>query len=117
TRIEVRYAVRPPEGGRRWLMTRVEPAELGPQRGAFSVVTVDVTEEETARRRNQALIVELETLAREGELMFDLPDVGIVYQRGGRIERANQAMADLVGAAYEWLQRSPLANLYKDDRT
>jgi PAS domain S-box-containing protein len=116
TRIEVRYAVRPPEGERRWLMTRVEPAELGPQRGAFSVVTVDVTEEEEARRRNQALIVELETLAREGELMFDLPDVGIVYQRDGRIERANQAMADLVGAAHEWLQRSPLANLYEDDR-
>jgi PAS domain S-box-containing protein len=116
SRIEVRYAVRPPEGGRRWLMTRVEPAELGAQRGAFTVVTVDVTEEETARRRNQDLIAELESLAREGELMFNLPDVGIAYQRDGRIERVNQALADLVGAKIEWLQRAPMASLYEDER-
>ncbi len=235
SRIEVRYAVRHHESGRRWLMTRVEPAELGPQRGAFSVVTVDVTEEETARRRNQDLLTELttildvspagiaylrgeelvrcnhrfetllggsdyapgkafdailasagvpaetvaalieavrdvgtletelllpagthrktaiwcslalrrthetapgavgmvvvladatrmksqqselEALARERELMFNLSDVGIVYQRDGQIERANQAMADLVGVAPEALKGSPMSRLYESE--
>jgi PAS domain S-box-containing protein len=235
SRIEVRYAVRHPESGRRWLMTRVEPAELGPQRGAFSVVTVDVTEEETARRRNQDLLTELttildvspagiaylrgeelvrcnhrfetllggsdyapgkpfdailasagvpaetvaalieavrdvgtletelllpagthrkaaiwctlalrrthetgpgavgmvvvladatrmksqqselEALARERELMFNLSDVGIVYQRDGQIARANQAMADLVGYAPEALTGSPMSLLYESE--
>jgi PAS domain S-box-containing protein len=235
SRIEVRYAVRHHESGRRWLMTRVEPAELGPQRGAFSVVTVDVTEEETARRRNQDLLTELttildvspagiaylrgeelvrcnhrfesllggsdyapgkpfdailasagvpaetvaslieavrdvgtletelllpagthrrtaiwcslalrrthetapgavgmvvvladatrmksqqselEALARERELMFNLSDVGIVYQRDGQIERANQAMADLVGMAPEALTGSPMSRLYESE--
>jgi PAS domain S-box-containing protein len=235
SRIEVRYAVRHRESGRRWLMTRVEPAELGPQRGAFSVVTVDVTEEETARRRNQDLLTELttildvspagiaylrgeelvrcnhrfqtllggsdyppgkpfdeilasagvpaetvaalidavrevgtletelllpagthrrsaiwcslalrrthettpgaigmvvvladatrmksqqselEALARERELMFNLSDVGIVYQRDGQIARANQAMADLVGYAPEALTGSPVSLLYESE--
>ena len=235
SRIEVRYAVRHHESGRRWLMTRVEPAELGPQRGAFSVVTVDVTEEETARRRNQDLLTELttildvspagiaylrgeelvrcnhrfetllgggdyppgkpfdailasagvpaetvaalieavrdvgtletelllpagthrrhadlvhagaaphardrpgaagmvvvladatrmksqqselEALARERELMFNLSDVGIVYQRDGQIARANQAMADLVGYAPEALTGSPVSRLYESE--
>jgi len=235
SRIEVRYAVRHHESGRRWLMTRVEPAELGPQRGAFSVVTVDVTEEETARRRNQDLLTELgtildvspagiaylrgeelvrcnhrfetllgggdypagkpfdailasagvpaetvaslieavrdvgtletelllpagthrkqaiwcslalrrtsetgpgavgmvvvladatrmksqqselEALARERELMFNLSDVGIVHQRDGQIERANQAMADLVGMTPEALKGSPISRLYESE--
>ena len=235
SRIEVRYAVRHHESGRRWLMTRVEPAELGPQRGAFSVVTVDVTEEETARRRNQDLLTELttildvspagiaylrgeelvrcnhrfetllggsdypagkpfdeilasagvpaetvaslidavrdvgtletelllpagthrrnaiwctlalrrthetapgavgmvvvladatrmksqqselEALARERELTFNLSDVGIVYQRDGLIARANQAMADLVGYAPEALTGSPMSRLYESE--
>ena len=235
SRIEVRYAVRHHESGLRWLMTRVEPAELGPQRGAFSVVTVDVTEEETARRRNQDLLTELttildvspagiaylrgeelvrcnhqfesllgggdypagkpfdailasagvpaetvaalieavrdvgtletelllpagthrksavwctlalrrthengpgavgmvvvladatrmksqqselEALARERELTFNLSDVGIVYQRDGQIARANQAMADLVGYAPEALTGSPISRLYESE--
>jgi len=236
SRIEVRYAVRHRDSGRRWLMTRVEPAELGAQRDAFSVVTVDVTEEETARRRNQDLLTELttildvspagiaylrgdqlvrcnrrfeslmsgsvacapggafeavlanaglapdtvaqlmdavrgsgaletelllpagalrktptwcslalrrthettpgavgmvvvladatrlksqqselEALARERELMFNLSDVGIVYQRDGQIERANQAMADLVGVSAEALKGSPMSRLYDSE--
>lgn len=235
SRIEVRYAVRHQDSGRRWLMTRVEPAELGPQRGAFSVVTVDVTEEETARRRNQDLLTELatildvspagiaylrgeglvrcnhrfetllgggdyppgkpfdailasagvpaetvaalmeavrdvgtletelllpagthrrqavwctlalrrthettpgavgmvvvladatrmksqqselEALSRERELMFNLSDVGIVHQRDGQIERANQAMADLVGMTPEALKGSPMSRLYESE--
>ncbi|MET0381921.1 MAG: PAS domain-containing protein [Burkholderiaceae bacterium] len=90
TRVEVRYAVRHRESGRRWLMTRVEPAELGPRRGAFSVVTVDVTEEETARRRNHDLLTELTTI-------LDVSPAGIAYLRGGRIVRCNRRFESLLG--------------------
>ena len=90
SRIEVRYAVRHRESGRRWLMTRVEPAELGPQRGAFSVVTVDVTEEETARRRNQDLLTELTTI-------LDVSPAGIAYLRGEELVRCNHRFESLLG--------------------
>ena len=90
TRIEVRYAVRHHESGRRWLMTRVEPAELGPQRGAFSVVTVDVTEEETARRRNHDLLTELTTI-------LDVSPAGIAYLRGDQLVRCNRRFESLLG--------------------
>ena len=43
--------------------------------------------------RLKAQQAELEALARDRELMFSLSDVGIAYLRGGRIERANEAMA------------------------
>ncbi|GAB4038335.1 MAG: PAS domain S-box protein [Rubrivivax sp.] len=89
-RAEVRYAVNHPELGQRWLLTRVEPGALGPGRRATSVVTLDVTDRERAQRRNEQLL-------RELELMFGLSEVGIVWQRGARIERANQAMAELTG--------------------
>ena len=236
-RIEVRYAVRHRDTGRRWLMTRVEPAELGPGRPAFSVVTLDVSDEEAARQHNEQLVrelstildlnpagmaylrgvelvrcnrqfeillglpdgsapgatletllvragvpgtaarqalstlalhgscetefhlqadagraepmwlslalrrsevsnsdsaetvavladvtrlraqqAELEELERERELMFSLSDVGIVYQREGRIERANQAMAELTGHEQNALQGLPMAELYDDER-
>ena len=58
---------------------------------------------------------ELEALARERELMFNLSDVGIVYQRDGQIERANQAMADLVGYAPEASKGSPMSRLYESE--
>ena len=92
SRIEVRYAVRHHESGRRWLMTRVEPAELGPQRGAFSVVTVDVTEEETARRRNQDLLTELTTI-------LDVSPAGIAYLRGEELVRCNHRFETLLGGS------------------
>ena len=92
SRIEVRYAVRHHESGRRWLMTRVEPAELGPQRGAFSVVTVDVTEEETARRRNHDLLTELTTI-------LDVSPAGIAYLRGERLVRCNHRFETLLGGS------------------
>ena len=92
SRIEVRYAVRHHESGRRWLMTRVEPAELGPQRGAFSVVTVDVTEEETARRRNSDLLTELTTI-------LDVSPAGIAYLRGEELVRCNHRFETLLGGS------------------
>jgi len=88
-RTEVRYAVRHKDSGRRWLMTRVEPALIGPQRGAVSVVTVDVTEEEVARRRNQALLTELSTI-------LDVSPAGIAYLRNGQVVRCNHRFEGLL---------------------
>ncbi len=239
-RTEVRYAVRHPELGRRWLLTRVEPGALAGGRTTTSVVTLDVTEGQRAQRRNDALLrelggiletstagiasvrwpllvrcnrrferllgfepgaaagatlgevfvrqgaaaedaeavlealragrayetelplapdagglprwaslsvrraegaeplragepieavvvlteitrlktqqAELERLLRERELMFDLSEVGIVYLRGARIERANQTMAQLSGYAVPELTALDPAELYVDAR-
>ncbi len=233
-RTEVRYAVRHPQLGARWLLTRVEPGALAGGRTTTSVVTLDVTEQESAQRRNEQLLrelttildsstagiaylrgpalvrcnlrfermlgfepgaaagaslqeifgrsigpldgvrdalealaqgrsfeaelplagtddrlhwyslslrraqpegaqteavavltditrlktqqAELERLARDRELMFNLSEVGIVYQRGARIERANQAMAVLTGWASPELSTLDAAELYEDAR-
>jgi len=239
-RTEVRYAVRHPELGLRWLLTRVEPGALAGGRATTSVVTLDVTEGQRAQHRNEALLrelggiletstagiasvrwpllvrcnrrferllglepgaaagatlgevfvrqgaaaedaeavlealragrayetelplapdagglprwaslsvrraegaepvragepieavvvlteitrlktqqAELERLLRERELMFDLSEVGIVYLRGARIERANQTMAQLSGYAVPELTALDPAELYVDAR-
>jgi PAS domain S-box-containing protein len=233
-RTEVRYAVRHPQLGARWLLTRVEPGALAGGRATTSVVTLDVTEQESAQRRNEQLLrelttildsstagiaylrgpllvrcnlrfermlgfepgaaagatlheifgrsigplddvrealdalaqgrpfeaelplagpddqlrwcslsllraqpegpqpeavavltditrlktqqAELERLVRDRELMFNLSEVGIVYQRGARIERANQAMATLTGWASPELSMLDAAELYEDTR-
>ena len=233
-RTEVRYAVRHPELGSRWLLTRVEPGALAGGRATTSVVTLDVTEQESAQRRNEQLLgelstildssaagmaylrgpvlvrcnwrfermlgfepgaaagasleeilarsigpldgvrdalealaqgrtfeaelpllsadgpaqwyslsvrraqregqqdeavavltditrlkhqqAELEQLLRDRELMFSLSEVGIVYQRGTRIERANQAMAELTGWSSPELATLDTAALYEDTR-
>jgi len=233
-RAEVRYAVRHPELGMRWLLTRVEPASLSGGRPTMSVVTLDVTQAESAQRRNEQLLrelttildsstagiaylrgpvlvrcnlrfermlgfeagaaagasleeilarsigpldgvrealdaladgrpfeaelpvvhavgpaqwyslsvrraqpqgeqteavavlsditrlkaqqAELEQLLRDRDLMFNLSEVGIVYQRGSRIERANQAMAELTGWASPELGTLDAAELYQDTR-
>jgi PAS domain S-box-containing protein len=223
-RAQVRYAVRLPELGVRWLITRVEPGELAGGRTALSVVTLDVTDQEESHRTSEQLLRELQTIldgtsagiaylragrlvrcnrrfeammglqegasngtaisqvfaehppvqalllqalaedgrfeaefehlgewfalvasraaaneeaevvavltditrrkaqqaeleavARERELMFNLSDVGITYVRGGRIERANEAMASLTGYTAEALAQLPLDRLFESD--
>lgn len=223
-RAQVRYAVRLPELGVRWLLTRVEPGELAGGRTALSVVTLDITDQEESHRTSEQLLRELQTIldgtsagiaylragrlvrcnrrfeammglhegasngaaitqvfaehpqvqalllqaltedgrfeaefehlgewfalvasraaaneeseavavltditrrkaqqaeleavARERELMFNLSDVGITYVRGGRIERANEAMARLTGYTAEALVQLPLDRLYEND--
>jgi PAS domain S-box-containing protein len=89
-RAEARYAVRHPELGPRWLLTRVEPAALGGGRTATSVVTLDVTDQELARRRNEQLLRELETI-------LDGSPAGIASLRGGALVRCNQHFERLLG--------------------
>ena len=104
-RAEVRYAVRVPDLGSRWLLTRVEPGELAEGRPALSVVTLDITELKTQQ-------AELETLGRDRELMFNLSDVGIAHVRQGRIERANEALAQLTARTSHELVGLPLDDLF-----
>ncbi|MDN3919804.1 PAS domain S-box protein [Roseateles violae] len=99
-RTEVRYAVRHPELGRRWLLTRVEPGRLASGKRTTSVVTLDVTAQQQAETRSEQLKAqqaELEAAERDRELMFSLSDVGIAIVRQGRITRANDALAALTG--------------------
>ena len=72
-RAEVRYAVRHPELGQRWLLTRVEPGALAGGRRATSVVTLDVTDHERAQRRNEQLLRELTHHPRRLDRRHRLP--------------------------------------------
>ena len=92
-RTEVRYAVRHAELGRRWLLTRVEPGEG--DAGRRTVVTVDVTEQESAQRQSQQLLRELTTI-------LDGTTAGIAYLRGTTLVRCNrrfEALLDLAAGA------------------
>jgi PAS domain S-box-containing protein len=91
-RTEVRYAVRHPELGLRWLLTRVEPGALSGGRTTTSVVTLDVTDQERAQRRNEQLLHELTTI-------LDSSTAGIAYMRGPVVARCNQRFERMLGFA------------------
>lgn len=91
-RAEVRYAVRHPELGRRWLLTRVEPGTLDSGRPTRSVVTLDVTEQERSQRRNAQLLRELTTI-------LDGSTAGIAYLRGPVLVRCNLRFERMLGFA------------------
>ena len=91
-RTEVRYAVRHPELGLRWLSTRVEPGALSGGRSTTSVVTLDVTDQERAQRRNEQLLRELTTI-------LDSSTAGIAYLRGPVLVRCNRRFERMLGFA------------------
>ncbi|MDO9075584.1 MAG: PAS domain S-box protein [Rubrivivax sp.] len=91
-RTEVRYAVRHPELGPRWLLTRVEPGALSGGRATTSVVTLDVTDQESALRRNEQLLHELTTI-------LDSSTAGIAYLRGPVLVRCNRRFERMLGFA------------------
>ena len=91
-RAEVRYAVRHPQLGQRWLLTRVEPAAQADGRTTSSVVTLDVTEREQAQFRNEQLLRELTTIL-DGSL------AGIAYLRGDVLVRCNRRFERMLGFA------------------
>jgi PAS domain S-box-containing protein len=115
-RAEVRYAVRHADTGRRWLLTRVEPAELGAGRPAMSVVTLDITEEENARRYNEELLLE-QARARESQLLqtdrtravLDSVLVGIVTVGPGGIEWMNRSARRMFGGELADFVGQPIA--------
>ena len=87
-RTEVRYAVNHAELGRRWLLTRVEPGDA--DAGRRTVVTVDVTDQESAQRQSQQLLRELTTL-------LDGTTAGIAYLRGALLVRCNRRFEAMLG--------------------
>ncbi len=90
-----------------WLALSASRAPAG---GAPELVVVltDVS-------RLKAQQAELEALARERALMFNLSDVGLAYLRAGQIQRANEALAALTGYAVGELLGMPLAALFSDE--
>jgi PAS domain S-box-containing protein len=89
-RTEVRYAIRHPDLGQRWLQTRVEPATLASGKRTTSVVTLDVTEQHQAQARS-------DTLLREMTTILENATAGMAYLRSGVLVRCNSRFEALLG--------------------
>lgn len=57
---------------------------------------------------------ELEQLARDRELMFTVSEVGLAFWRGERIQRANNALAQMLGYTTAELVTLPMAHFFAD---
>lgn len=104
-RIEVRYAVRHPELGRRWLLTRVEPGQLASGQRTTSVVTLDVTAQQQAENRSEQLLHELTTI-------MDGASLGLAYLRGERLLRCNHGFEHMLGLPKTPAIGTPVAQLF-----
>jgi len=89
-RVEVRYAIRHPELGPRWLLTRVEPATLASGKRTTSVVTLDITEQHASQQRSELLLREMTTI-------LESTSTGIAYLRDGMLVRCNSRFESLLG--------------------
>ena len=104
-RIEVRYAVRHPELGRRWLLTRVEPGQLASGQRTTSVVTLDVTAQQQAENRSEQLLHELTTI-------MDGASLGLAYFCGERLLRCNHGFEHMLGLPKTPAIGTPVAQLF-----
>jgi PAS domain S-box-containing protein len=93
----------------RWVAISVRRADSGGEIVEAVAVLTDIT-------RLKAQQVELERALADRELVFNLSEVGMVVQRGARIVRANQAMAQITGYAVPELTTLDPAELYEDAR-
>jgi PAS domain S-box-containing protein len=106
-RHEIELSRRGPDGSTVWYALSVSRAAAGGE-PELVVVLTDVS-------RLKAQQAELEALARDRALMFNLSDVGLAYLRDSQIERANEALAALTGYAVgELLGMHPSA-LFEDE--
>ncbi|MGQ3096294.1 MAG: PAS domain-containing protein, partial [Roseateles sp.] len=106
--VEVRYAVRHPELGRRWLLTRVAPALLAGGRRSTSVVTLDVTAQ--AQAENALLL-----RAESERAVLDSVLVGIVTVGPGGIEWMNRSARRMFSCELEDVQGQPMGVLAPED--
>jgi PAS domain S-box-containing protein len=104
-KVEVRYAVRHPDLGLRWLLTRVEPGRLASGQRTTSVVTLDVTVQQQAQARNAQLLHELATI-------IDSTSVGIAYLRGKGMVRCNQRFEQMLNLPAHTAAGTPVAQLF-----
>ena len=89
-RAEVRYAIRHPDLGPRWLLTRVEPGTLASGKRTTSVVTLDVTEQHQSQQRSAQLLREMTTI-------LESTTVGIAYLRDDVLVRCNRRFEAMLG--------------------
>ncbi|HSN31459.1 MAG TPA: PAS domain S-box protein, partial [Ideonella sp.] len=89
-RAEARYAIAHPELGPRWLLTRVEPGQLASGKRTTSVITLDVTDRELSRSRNEELLHELATI-------LESSPAGIAHLRDGMLVRCNRRFERMLG--------------------
>jgi PAS domain S-box-containing protein len=89
-RAEVRYAIRHPDLGLRWLITRVEPATLASGKRTTSVVTLDITEQHQTQQRSERLLHELSTI-------LESSTAGIASLRGTVLVRCNPRFEAMLG--------------------
>ncbi|HEY0954971.1 MAG TPA: PAS domain-containing protein [Roseateles sp.] len=106
--VEVRYAVRHPELGRRWLLTRVAPGLLAGGRRTTSVVTLDVTAQ--AQAENALLL-----RAESERAVLDSVLVGIVTVGPDGIEWMNRSARRMFGCELEDVLGQPLGVLAPED--
>ena len=106
--VEVRYAVRHPELGRRWLLTRVAPGLLAGGRRSTSVVTLDVTAQAQAEN---ALMLRAES----ERAVLDSVLVGIVTVGPDGIEWMNRSARRMFGCELEDVLGQPMGVLAPED--
>lgn len=106
--VEVRYAVRHPELGRRWLLTRVAPGLLAGGRRSTSVVTLDVTAQ--AQAENALLL-----RAESERAVLDSVLVGIVSVGPDGIEWMNRSARRMFGCELEDVLGQPMGVLAPED--
>ena len=104
-RVEVRYAIRHPELGQRWLLTRVEPLTLASGNRTTSVVTLDITEQHLAQRRTEQLLHELSTI-------LESTTAGIAYVRGNVLVRCNRRFEQMLGLRVGTMAGSTVKQLF-----
>ncbi len=97
-----------PDGNHIWYALTVRRLSDTHSEPEAVAVLSDIT-----RRKLQQL--ELESIARDRELMFNLSGVGIAFVQHGRIQRANAALAELLGRAGQSLAGTDWASLYASD--
>jgi len=104
-RAEVRYAIRHPQLGLRWLLTRVEPATLASGKRTTSVVTLDITEQHQTQKRSEQLLRELTTI-------LESTSAGIAYIRGNVLVRCNRRFEAMLGLPSVGIAGSGIAELF-----
>lgn len=104
-RAEVRYAVRHPELGERWLLTRVEPATLASGERTTSVVTLDITQQQQQQQRTEQLLHEMATI-------LDSSTAGIAYFRGSVLVRCNRRFEAMLGLAEDHTAGKSIQELF-----
>ena len=105
--LETEFEFAPPGQGSLWYALSVRRTEGVSGAAERIAVLSDIT-------RLKLQQAELELAARDRELMFSLSEVGIASVRNGRIQRANDALAQLAGWPASELAGLTLSMLYAD---